>query len=318
MTAIDAQDGYTCFLGFDVAKDSVTVFDSRTGECRELPNRPAALARFLRAYGPRTYAVCEPTGGYEIALLQELGRAGIATHRADTLRVKAFIRSLGRIAKTDAIDAMGLSRYAQERWRELALWHGRAAEIENIQALVRRRQDLLDMRVAETNRSKGPAAGRVAASLRSVLGVLNRQIDAIERRIEEAFASSPALARTAKALQSVPGVGRLTACVLCALMPEIGTLSAKQAAAMAGLAPHPKDSGKLVGYRRMRGGRPQIRKTLFMPAMAAARSHSSLADFHKALIARGKKPLVALAAVMRKIIVIANARVRDAHALQQS
>jgi len=318
MTAIDAQDGYACFLGFDVAKDSVTVFDSRTGEYRELPNRPAALARFLRAYGAQTYAVCEPTGGYESILLQALGRAGIATHRADTLRVKAFIRSLGKLAKTDAIDAMGLSRYAQERWRELALWRGRSAEIENIQALVQRRQELIDMRVAETNRSKGPSAGRIAASLRSVLGVLNRQIDAIERKIEEAFAASPLLARTARALQSVPGIGRLTACVLCALMPEIGTLSGKQAAAMAGLAPHPRDSGTLAGYRRIRGGRPQIRKTLFMPAMAAARSHTDLAAFHKALIARGKKPLVALAALMRKIVVIANARVRDELASQQS
>jgi transposase len=318
MTAINTQDDYDCFLGFDVAKDSITVFDSRTGKYQELPNRPAAIARFLRGYDQRTYAVCEPTGGYETILLDALQQAAITTHRADTIRVKNFIRSLGKIAKTDAIDAMGLARYAQERWRELLRWSARSTQIAIIQALVQRRIELLDMRVAESNRAKGPAAARIAASLRSVLAVLSKQIKQIERQIEETFLASSTLTQIAAALQSVPGIGRLTACTLYALMPEIGTLSTKQAAALAGLAPHPKDSGTIAGYRRIRGGRPQVRKALFMPAMAATRSHSPIADFYKDLIARGKKPRLAIVAVMRKIVVIANARARDAIIQQQS
>lgn len=318
MTTIDTQDGYDCFLGFDVAKDSITVFDSQTRACRVLPNRPAAIARFLRAYGPRTYAVCEPTGGYETLLLDALQHAAIPTHRADTIRVKNFIRSLGKLAKTDAIDAMGLARYAQERWRELPQWSVKSTQVATIQALVQRRLELLDMRVAESNRAKGPAAARIAASLRSVLNVLNKQIKNIERQIDETFRASSALTQVATALQSVAGIGRLTACTLYALMPEIGTLSAKQAAALAGLAPHPKESGTIAGYRRVRGGRPQIRKALFMPAMAATRSYSPIADFYKHLIGNGKKPRVAITALMRKILVIANARARDAIAQQQS
>lgn len=318
MTAIDTQDDYDCFLGFDVSKDSITVFDSRTGQCSELANRPASIARFLRAYDRRTYAVCEPTGGYEFLLLEALQQAAITTHRADTIRVKNFIRSLGKIAKTDAIDARGLSRYAQERWRELPLWSAKSEQVATIQALVQRRLELLDMRVAERNRAKGPTAARIAASLRSVLAVLNKQIKNLEQQIEETFLASKTLTNIAAALQSVPGIGRLTACALYALMPEIGTLSTKQAAALAGLAPHPKDSGTLSGYRRVRGGRPQVRKALFMPAMAATRSHSPIATFYKDLIGRGKKPRVALVAVMRKIIVIANARARDAILQQQS
>lgn len=179
------------------------------------------------------------------------------------------------------------------------------------------------MRVAETNRSKAPGcvnggAAPVKASLRTMLRVLDQQIDAIERQIEAAFAASPELARAADAVDSVAGVGRATACTLVALLPELGAATGKQIASLAGLAPHPRDSGTLRGYRRVRGGRAQIRSILFMPAMAASRSKGPLAAFYDALIARGKKPYVAITALERKIVVIANARVRDAIAKQQS
>lgn len=312
------QESYRCFLGFDVAKDSITVFDSRSGQTHQVANRPAALKRFVRNYGVDTFAVCEPTGGYELALLDALRQAGIAAHRADTLRVKGFIRSLGKIAKTDAIDATALARYGAERWRQLPRWVAEDRTLETLRALVRRRQDLLTMRVAEANRAKAPQAARIAASLRQVLALLERQIKLIEQQIQAAFDASPTLQRTAQVLQSIPGIGRLSATLLCALMPELGKLSAKQAAALAGLAPHPNDSGTLAGYRRMRGGRPELRRILFMPAMAVIRSKSDLAQTYKDLVKRGKKPSVARGAIMRKIIVIANARVRDERQLQQS
>lgn len=312
------QESYRRFLGFDVAKDSITVYDSQTGRVHQVANRPAALKRFVQAYGPDSFAVCEPTGGYELALLEALHRAGIAVHRADILRVKGFIRSLGKIAKTDAIDAAALARYGAERWRQLPRWVAEDRTIDTLRALVRRRQELLAMRVAETNRAKAPQAGRIAASLRQVLALLERQIKLIEQQIQATFNASTTLQRTAQVLQTIPGIGRLSATLLCALMPELGKLSAKQAAALAGLAPHPNDSGTLAGYRRMRGGRPELRRILFMPAMAVTRSNSDLAQTYKALVARGKKPRVAIGAIMRKIIVIANARVRDELQYQQS
>ena len=315
---VAALAGYACFLGFDVSKDTVAVFDTRTGKGCELPNRPTDLKRFLATYGQDSFAVCEPTGGYEAALLAALLEARIPTHRANTLHAKGFMRSLGKLAKTDAIDAWGLARYGQERSGSLALWSAKSADLERIQALVRRRADLVDMRVAETNRSKAPGAAPVKASLRQMLRALDKQIETIEAAIAQAFAASAELMRRVEAVDSVPGIGRATAFALVASMPELGSTTTKRIASLAGLAPHPRDSGTIRGYRRVRGGRAEVRTALFMPAMAAIRSHSVLAAFYKSLIGRGKKPIVALVAVMRKIVVMANARVRDAIAKQQS
>lgn len=313
------QTRYVRFLGCDVAKDSVCFHDASTGCAATVANRAADLARFLRVYGSDTLAVCEPTGGYEAVLLGCLAKVGVPAHRADAVRVKAFIRSRGTIAKTDRLDAYGLARYGQERSVELALWTAPAKELAALQALVQRRADLVGMRTAEKNRAQAPGASLIARSCKAMLAAIGKQIEQIESSIKEIFAASPGLAQTAKTLRTVTGIGQKTASVLCALMPELGGLNAKQAAALAGLAPHPNESGAGARYRRMRGGRPQIRKALFMPALAAVRQKGSLRDFFLALTARGKKPIVAVAAVMRKMIVIANARVRDANKnLQQS
>ena len=313
-----SQSSYDCFLGFDVSKDEITVFDSRTDKVTTVANRKAALADFLRDYGQESYAICEPTGGYETLLLSALQTAGITTHRADTIRVKAFIRSRGTIGKTDAIDARGLSLYAQERWKDLARWTGKDKSIDKLQALVLRRQDLVAIRVAETNRAKAPGNAILKPSFRALLKTLENQIRLIEQKIEETVTQSEELSRVSLAVRTLPGIGPVTAHTLCALMPEIGTVTGKQAAALAGLAPHPKDSGTLNGYRRVRGGRPQIRKAIFMAAMSAIRTTGKLKFFYNRLIERGKKKMVALVAVMRKIIVIANARVRDSYIAQQS
>ena len=236
---------------------------------------------------------------HERRLLEECLRAGIPCHRADTLKLKAFIRSFGTLGKTDAIDAAKLAAYGRERWAILALWAEPESHQQQLQALVRRRSELVALKVAEQNRAKAPGAKALASSFKAMLAAIGRQIEAIEAAIAELIAQSPALRARIAVLTAMHGIGQRSAAALLAAMPELGTLTRRQAAALAGLAPHPNDSGLAKGYQRMRGGRAEVRTTLFLPALRAAGGKGEFAAFYKRLIANGKKPIVAVAAVMR-------------------
>ena len=167
-------------LGFDVAKDTITVFDSFTGTLKTIANRRAAVRALLVDLDPHCFGVCEPTGGYEVLLLEQLGAAGIACHRADTLKVKAFIRSFGTLAKTDALDARALALYGQERWQRLALFSPADSDQQALAALVTRRQELGALKVAEQNRVKAPGRAAINASCRAMVRVIVRQIARID------------------------------------------------------------------------------------------------------------------------------------------
>jgi len=300
-------------LGFDIAKQTIAVSDGRTVQV--IDNRRAAIRRFLRTCHA-DFAVCEPTGGHETILLEECLRLELPAHRADTRKLKAFIRSRGRLGKSDAIDARELAAYGLERWASLPLWQAPDPCQERLKALVRRRDDLVATKVAEQNRAKAPGARELAASFKAVLTVIERQIKLVDQAILALMRSGP-LKQKCDVMTAMPGIARTTAAALIAAMPELGAMHRKQAAALAGLAPHPNESGKKIGYRRMRGGRPAVRTILFMPAMQAACGRGEFAAFYKRLLNAGKKPILALAAVMRKIVVTLNARLRDAQ-IQQS
>jgi transposase len=305
-------------LGFDIARQTITVSDGRS--VHVIDNRRGAIRRFLRGC-QADFAVCEPTGGHESVLLEECLRLRLPAHRVDTRKLKAFIRLRGRLGKSDAIDARELAAYGTERWARLVLWEAPDPCQEKLRALVRRRDDLVAARVAERNRAGAlragqPGASELAATFRAMLGVLDRQIRRLDQQIRALMGSGP-LKHKCDVMTAMPGIAQTTAAALIAAMPELGAMHRRQAAALAGLAPHPNESGKTKGYRRMRGGRPTVRTILFMPAMQAARGRGEFAAFYKRLLAAGKKPILALAAVMRKIVVTLNARLRDAQ-LQQS
>jgi transposase len=175
-------------LGFDIAKETIAVSDGRTVEV--IDNRRPAIRRFLRNCRA-DFAVCEPTGGHEAVLLEECLRLGLPVHRADTRRLKAFIRSRGQLGKSDAIDARELAAYGLERWASLTLWIADDPCQDKLKALVRRRDDLVAMKVAEQNRSKAPGAGEMAATFRAVLAVLDRQIRSIEKAIRALMRTGP-------------------------------------------------------------------------------------------------------------------------------
>jgi transposase len=296
-------------LGYDVAKNTITVGDG-TAPARTIANQRRAIRAFLRG-SKADLAVCEPTGGHERLLLEECLRAGLPVHRADTLKLKAFIRSFGTLGKSDAIDAAKLAAYGRERWASLPLWAEPDRHLQRLKALAQRRGDLVALKVAEQNRASAPGAKPLAASFKAMLAVIARQIDAIDQAIARLIAESAALERRIAVCTTMDGIGRRSAAALIAAMPELGTLDRRQAAALAALAPHPNDSGLAKGYRKTRGGRPNVPTILFMPALRAAAGKGEFAPFYQRLRANGKKPLLAITAVMRKIVVTLNARLKD-------
>lgn len=301
-------------LGLDVSQDCVTLFDSLTGRTMTIANEAAALRAALEPLRRRDLALCEATGGHEDRLLCVLHSLGITAHRADAAKVKAYIRSFGKRAKTDAIDACWLARYAIDRGARLTPWQPPSACQIRIESLVARRLDLVAIKSQELNRLKAPRGHLLQDDIAGHIAQLDERITAIEQQIEAVIDQHHHLAKRAQALRSIPGIGPVLAPLLIATMPELGRLNRKQAASLAGCAPHPKDSGKLNAYRRSAGGRRQIRPALFIAALTAARGKNPLADFYKTLLCAGKPKRLALAALMRKIITIANARIRDAQA----
>jgi transposase len=306
-------------LGIDVGKDNLVASDGCHMSITVANNRKSI--RSLLARARPDFVICEPTGGYELVLLEECLKAGIACHRANTSNLKNFIRSYGKLGKSDAIDAGQMAAYGRERWAKLVLWQAPAKDDKRLQALVRRRTDLIALRTVERNRSMAPiptsGARTIAASFKAVLAILERQIKAIDAEIAALVAKSRTLAQRVAVCRTVSGIGLISAITLLAQMPELGSMQRRQAAALAGTAPHPNESGASIGYRRQRGGRPQVKTGLFMPAMQAAQGKGQFASFYKRLRDNGKRPIVAIAAVMRKIIITLNARLRDAQ-IQQS
>lgn len=314
------QQAPSVVLGFDVSQDTLTVFEARSSSLCPKPcvidNTAAAIRRFLNSLERIDLAICEPTGGHEHVLLAELMVAGIACHRVDALKVKAFIRSFGTLAKTDALDAEALARYGQDRWDRLSLFLPKQAEQKMLTDLVARREDLIAMKVAEQNRSKAPAGKLIKASCEAILRAITRQIEAIEAETKALIDRTPQFRAAFLEMQRLPGVGSLTAIALLAHMPELGALQRRQAASLAGVAPHANDSGLFKGHRTMRGGRSEVRRLLYLAALAASHAKGPLREVYQRLVQNGKKPIVAIGALMRKIIVILNARLRDLNAQQ--
>ena len=299
-------------LGLDVSKDTIALHDSVTGRHATIANTGPALRQALMAYADYDWAVCETTGGYERGVLQACFALGLPACRADAAQVKAFIASHGGRAKTDLIDAAWLTRYGLERADKLKPWSPPAPEREAFAELVRHRQDLLSQRTQAKNRRSAPAGYAIHDLLDEQIAFLSQQIGRIDTQLASLIKACPQLARDETALRSIPGVGPVAARTLLALLPELGRVGPKQAASLAGLAPHPRDSGLSRPRRHMRGGRAGLRPILFMAALAATRAHPSLQEFYKRLVTVGKPKRLAIAALARKLVVIANAVLRDA------
>jgi len=305
-------------LGCDVGKQEIVVYDKARNRLTRLPNQADALEAFAASLDPDCFVVCEATGGYELALLSALLCAGVPAHRADARKVKAFIRSFGTLGKTDAIDARALARYAEERRRDLPLWRARDEDRVRLQSFVLARRDLVADRLAYANRRDAPNAGPLRAHYDSLLREFEARIQALDAEIKALIEGCEPIAKTVKALVAIPGIGLKTAAALVGLLPELGSASPKRIASLAGLAPHPNQSGAADRHRFVHGGRPEVKRTLFMAALTARKHNPNLRVFYERLVANGKKPIVAITAVMRKLLTFANAVIRDHQTIQVS
>jgi len=312
---------YNNFIGIDIGKFNFIVALHGNKKVVEYENNLTGINSFLEDYQqlfPSSLCILEATGGYELELLFTLSQRSVAVHRANTRKVKNFIRSFGNSAKTDALDARALALYGYERSNQLELFVPQSSQALELYALVQRRSDLKQILVAEKNRLKSPKLGTTAMIIKdshnSVIKVIANQIDSITLKINAIITESPILAAKKKELKTIAGIGDIVANELLALLPELGRLNRRQIANLTGLAPKANDSGKFSGYRPTGHGRSLVKPLLFLAAMAARNSNSSFKIFYQDLINRGKKKMVALTALMRKIIVIANAKLRDLYA----
>jgi transposase len=305
---------YNYFIGLDIGKFSFVVALHEEKVTKEYENNTQGIKKFLQDYEeilPTTFCVLETTGGYEKTLLLALRSNGYAVHRADTRKVKDFIRSYGRKAKTDSLDAKGLAHYGYDRHQQLDIYEPANKTDMKLFVLVMRKNDLTGMLVAEKNRLKAPNNEMVKQSCQKMISMLSEEIKLITEQINELIESSSYLSEKRKVLKSIPGIGDAVSCELLILLPELGMLDRRKIASLVGLAPQANDSGKYKGYRRTGYGRQGVKPKLFLAAMAARNSKSDLKIFYEKLISAGKRKMVALTALMRKILVIANARIRD-------
>ena len=301
-------------IGIDVCKAHFDIFDSERGRPERLPNSAEAAHALADRLAVRQdgFAIFEATGDYDRHLRGAFDARAIAYARVNPQQARDFARAMGRRAKSDALDARMLARMAQAL--ELVPTLARDALRDRVAALHKRRDQLIEHRAAEKARLK--EGNDPDGSITRHLTWLNTEIAHFDRLIAEAIENSPALTEQADLMRSVPGVGPVAATTLIALMPELGTLSPRTAAALAGLAPYDNDSGLWRGVRRIGGGRRRVRRALYMAALAAARSQSSFKRFYQALRARNKPAKVALTALARKLIIVLNAILRDKMAFQ--
>ncbi len=305
---------YKNFFGIDIGKMTFVTSLYGTKTTTEYENSSEGISQFIQENQsslPDSLCVVETTGGYELDCVYTLIAQGFSVHRADTRKVKNFIRSFGTAAKTDSLDAKALACYAYERCDKLKLF--KVDEKNNLELvqLVQRRNDLNQMLVSEKNRLQSPSGDMIKDNIRSMIEVISQQLLFITDKINHLIASNPTLKQKQEVLKTIPGIGNVVAFELITLLPELGTLSRRKIASLAGVAPRANDSGKSFGYRRTGYGRQGIKRILFLAAMAARNSKTSLKAFYEKLITKGKKKMVALTALMRKILVIANARLRS-------
>lgn len=298
------------FVGIDVSKDRLDVA-TRAGDAFQFPNDPKghdALVAKLLPLGV-TLLVLEATGGLELPAAAALAAVGIPVALVNPRQVRDFARSTGRLAKNDSLDAAVLAHFAEAirpPARPLP-----DAETQALDALLTRRRQLLDMLGMESNRLGSCADPKVAKDLKAHVAWLERRLKSVDAELKAMVQASPIWRGKDDLMQSVKGIGPVASLTLLAGMPELGTISGKEAAALAGLAPFDDDSGRHRGRRHISGGRREVRRVMFMAALSARTHNPPLKAFADRLKAAGKTAKVVLTAVARKLLVILNAILRS-------
>lgn len=295
------------FIGVDVSKDHLDVAlpgSSRVWRTGNDQAGIAALGRKLATLGD-PHLVCEATGGYTRRLVHGLVERGIVYSCVNPRQVRDFARATGKLAKTDAIDAGIILRFAE------VMQPAAAPPVSERQLrltdLVRRRRQLVDIAAMEKQRSAQPDEALIVDSIKAHLLFLIGQIASLDAAIAEQIEQDDELARRAQLLRTIPGIGAVAAATLVAELPELGHTGKKQIAALVGVAPMNRDSGLMRGQAHIAGGRLSVRCVLYMATIVAIRCNPPIKSFYKHLRDQGKPPKVAIVAAMRKLLIAANA-----------
>lgn len=294
----------TIYTGLDIAKRNLQLH--LAGRIHDLPNTATGHHRLLSllAQQPGVQVVCEATGGYERDVVVALHQANVPVSVLNPARVRHFACATGQRAKTDHIDAAVLSDYGQKLHPKPT---APRTELEaQLTELVRRRVQVLDLLVSQRQQAERLSLPALRRQAQSLVRRLERDVTSIEARLRELRTQAGTLSARVQKLEAITGVGAITALGVLAELPELGTLNRRQSAALAGLAPHPRDSGQWHGRRSIGGGRAPVRRALYMAALVAARSNRQLKAFYQRMRSAGKPAKVALTAVMRKLIVLMN------------
>jgi transposase len=299
------------YVAVDVSKAMLDIAMPGANRVSRSPNTVAGIAAFTRRLTSfeRPHVVCEATGRYGRLLARQMGAAGITMSIVNPRQVRDFARATGQLAKTDALDAGIILRFAcaMEPVPTPPTPENQARLAEQ----VRRRRQLVDMLATEKQRLSGLDDTDTLASIREHLAFLQGQISQCDARIKAEIEADEKLARKAVLLESIPGIGATTAAVLIAELPELGIADKKQIAALGGVAPMNRDSGQWRGQAHITGGRLSVRCSLYMATLPAIRFNPAIRDFYQHLRAEGKAPKVAITAAMRKLLIIANAIIQQ-------
>jgi len=309
MTQTPSKPSYS--IGIDLAKYTFDVAWGRGQAVQTYPNSPEGVSQFLQDLRGRTVerVVLEATGGYERLLLAQLTAAGYPVVRVNPRQARDFARAMGRLAKTDRLDAQMLQEFGERLQPEVRPLPS-PLQME-LQELLARRRQLMKELVAERNRLQQCWSRWVRRSHQEQIQQLERMCQELEKRLDEILQEIPEFSQKVQLLKSVPGVGPQTARTLAIELPELGRLSRQKIAALVGVAPFNCGSGQWRGTRRIRGGRGQVRRVLYMATLAASQYNPVIRAYYQRLIQAGKKPKVALVACMRKLMCILNAILRN-------
>ena len=298
------------FIGIDISKDTldVAIWDSEV--FRQFDNNARGIKKLVQRLKKCSPAliVVEASGGLEQSVVRALYEEYLPIAIVNPTRVRKFAHSTGQLAKTDKLDAKIIAQFAQAvrpKVRPL-----RTAQQEHLDALVTRRRQIVDTITAEKNRlsTTHPA---LRERLKKHIDWLEEELQALNDEIDKFIQQSAEWKQKAAILESVPGVGPVTVSTLLAELPELGTRNRQQIAALVGVAPVNKDSGKMRGKRRVFGGRAPVRRVLYMATLVATRVNPVIRSFYERLLAAGKEKKVALTACMRKLLVILNSMIRN-------
>jgi transposase len=298
------------YVGIDVSKEHLDVGVRPANQRWQVENDLEGIAELVKRLAgiKPTLIVLEATGGYEMAAAAELAGAGLPVAVVNPRQVRDFAKSLGRLAKTDRIDAHVLARFGEAVGPEARALPDE--QTQQLQALLTRRRQIIEMLVAERNRVRLAHKG-VMTGLMEHIAWLEKRLEELDRELHDLLKKSPIWREKDDLLRSVPGVGPVLATTLLAELPELGSLNRKKIAALVGVAPFNCDSGKMHGKRAIWGGRASIRAVLYMATLSAIRCNPVIHTFYDRLTRAGKEAKVALVACMRKLLTILNAMLHN-------